>query len=209
MRYTPKEVWQSVRVLAGVDTSHHASPTIMQIHPPNGKMATTDAENASVFGPHFDRVFSNHRPIDWPVLDNIKQRDVTEKLDPPISQDDIKKATTKLANDKAPGLNGVPPNSFKALNDENITWLLLFYNQLWRGQADFDGWHLGQVVTVPKKGNTSDPNNWRGVTLMDISNNICSGIMCERLLKIISKHGVKCQFGSTPGVGCQDGTFNI
>ena len=33
--------------------------------------------------------------------------------------------------------------------------------------------------------------------------------MCGRLFKIISKHGVKYQFGSTPGVGCQDGTFTI
>ena len=33
--------------------------------------------------------------------------------------------------------------------------------------------------------------------------------MCGRLFKIISKHGVECQFGSTPGVGCQDGTFII
>ena len=33
--------------------------------------------------------------------------------------------------------------------------------------------------------------------------------MCGRLFKIISKHGVKCQFGSTPRVGYQDGTFMI
>ena len=44
---------------------------------------------------------------------------------------------------------------------------------------------------------------------MDIGNKIYSSIMCGRLFKIIRKHGVKCQFGSTPGVGCQDGMFTI
>ena len=44
---------------------------------------------------------------------------------------------------------------------------------------------------------------------MDIGNKIYSSIMCGRLFKIIRKHGVKCQFGFTPGVGCQDGTFTI
>ena len=44
---------------------------------------------------------------------------------------------------------------------------------------------------------------------MDIVNKIYSSIMCGRLFKIISKHGVKCRFGSTPGVGCQYGTFTI
>ena len=44
---------------------------------------------------------------------------------------------------------------------------------------------------------------------MDIGNKIYSSIMCGRIFRIISKHGVKCQFGSTPGVGCQDDTFTI
>ena len=44
---------------------------------------------------------------------------------------------------------------------------------------------------------------------MDTGNKIYSSIMCGQIFKIISKHGVKCQFGSTPGVGCQDGTFTI
>ena len=44
---------------------------------------------------------------------------------------------------------------------------------------------------------------------MENSNKIYSSIMRGPLFKIISKHGVKCQFGSTPGVGCQDGTFTI
>ena len=78
---------QGVRVLAGGYTSHHASPTIIQMRLPNGEMATNDAENASVFGPHFDRVSNNHSTIDWHVIDKIKQIDMMEKLDPPISWD--------------------------------------------------------------------------------------------------------------------------
>ena len=74
MRFNPKESWESVRVLSGGDTSHHASPTVIRMRLPNGKLATTDAEKASVLGPHFHRVLNNHRPIYWPVLDKIKQR---------------------------------------------------------------------------------------------------------------------------------------
>ena len=63
----------------------------MQMCLPNGKLATTDAENASIFGPYFHRVFNSHRPIDWPVVDKMKQIDVIEELDHPISWDEIKK----------------------------------------------------------------------------------------------------------------------
>ena len=62
------------------------------------------------------------------------------------------------------------PNAFKALDDKNISCILLFYNQLWRIKADFEKCHEGQVVTVPQKGDTSDPKKWRGVTLTNIGN---------------------------------------
>ena len=44
---------------------------------------------------------------------------------------------------------------------------------------------------------------------MDIGANMFSSLICKRLFKIINKYGVKYQFGSSPGVGCQDGTFTI
>ena len=158
MSFNPKEVWQNVCFLSVGDTIHHTFPTIMRMRLPNGELSKTDTENASVFGPHFHRVFNKHIPIDWNVLNKIKHRDVMDKLDHPISWDEINKPTTKLAKYKAPGLNGVPPNAFKALDDVNISWLLLFYNQFWHSQADFDKWHESQLVPVPPKGDTSNPN---------------------------------------------------
>ena len=44
---------------------------------------------------------------------------------------------------------------------------------------------------------------------MDIGSKIFSSLLFKRLFSIIKKHGVKYQFGSSPGVGCQDGTFTI
>ena len=63
------------------------------------------------------------------------------ELDQPISWDEINKPTTKLANNESPGLNGVPPNAFKSLDDANLSLLLLFYNQFWNILADLDEWH--------------------------------------------------------------------
>ena len=110
----------------------------MQMQLTNGELATTDAENASVIVPQFHRVFNNNRLIDWTVLDKINQREVMDKLDQPSSWEEIKKAPTQLANDKSPGLNGVLPNAFKALDGANLSWILLFYNQFLHSQADFD-----------------------------------------------------------------------
>ena len=63
------------------------------------------------------------------MLDNINQRELMDKIYHPISWDEINKSTTKLANEKSSGLNCVPPNAFKALDDKNIFWILILYNQ--------------------------------------------------------------------------------
>ena len=44
---------------------------------------------------------------------------------------------------------------------------------------------------------------------MDIGAKVFSSLICKRLFKIIKKQGVKYQFGSSPGVGCHDGTLTI
>ena len=162
-----------------------------------------------MLGPHFEKVFNKHRPIEWNMIDEIKQRQTIYELKDIITWAELKTAIEKLANDKAPGLNKVTPNAFKSLSNTNLTHILTFFNQYWEGEADFAEWHKGQLVPVPKIGDLSDPNKWRGVTLMDIGSKVFSSIMCARLFKVIKKHGVKYQFGSTPGVGCQDGTFTI
>ena len=82
-------------------------------------------------------------------------------------------------------------NAFKTLDDTNLFWLLLFYNWFWHSQSDFDEWHEGSVFTVSKKGDTSNSNKWREVTLMDIGNKIYISIIYGKIFKIIRKHGVK------------------
>ena len=52
---------------------------------PTEKLATMDKENAEVLGLHFEKVFNNHCPIEWNVIDKIKQRQTMYELNEPIS----------------------------------------------------------------------------------------------------------------------------
>ena len=82
----------------------------------NGKPATNGKENMAVFGPHFERVFNNHRPVDPTILDEIPQRPILHEIDSPITFDEVNTAINKLKNGKSPGLNGIPPEAYKAMN---------------------------------------------------------------------------------------------
>ena len=85
MLFTPKDVWESVKVLAGGMTSQYEKPTVMRLKLTNGELATVDAENASVMGPHLEKVYRNHRPFDWTFLNKIPQRHLMPELDTLIS----------------------------------------------------------------------------------------------------------------------------
>ena len=95
------------------------------------------------------------------MIYEIKQRQIIYELNDPIIWAELKTSIVKLANDKAPGLNKLPPNAFKSLSNTNLKHLLTFFNQYWEGEADFAEWHKGQLVPVPKSGDLSDPNKWR------------------------------------------------
>ena len=71
--------------------SHHKAPTVMRFKLPNETLAATDSENASILGPHFKKVYTNHRKIDWAVLDKILQRLMMLELDAKITQEELKK----------------------------------------------------------------------------------------------------------------------
>ena len=115
MRFNPQKTWESVKVLSGGMTSHHKAPTVMRLMLPTGTLAYTDAENASVMGPHFEKVYTNHQQVVWDTLVVIPQRSEMIELDSEITWEELQQAIAKLKNGKAPGLNDVPPDAFKSL----------------------------------------------------------------------------------------------
>ncbi len=72
----------------------------------------------AVFGPHFERVFSNHWPVNLSILDLIPQREQLMEIDHLITFSEVDKAINKLKPGKAPGLNGGPPEAYKAFGNK-------------------------------------------------------------------------------------------
>jgi hypothetical protein len=82
-----------------------------------------------------------------------------------------------------------------------------YVNNFFTGEVDYEQWHRSQCVPVPKSGDLSDPNKWRGVMLMDVCFKIFSSVMNARAFKLLPEHGMRFQFGGIPKLGCHDGLF--
>ena len=149
---------------------------------PNSKLSNTNSKNASILAPHFERVYTTHRPIAWDALDDTHQRDIISQIDGPIEWDEFMQAICKLGNEKSPGLNEVPQDTYKTLSDQNLNILYRFLTAYWHKKITFTEWHEGKLVPIPKSGDLSDLKKCRGVTLMDMVSKIFSRIYAKDCL---------------------------
>ena len=168
----------------------------------NGKLASIAKENMSVFGMHFDKVLNNHRPVDRSVLNLLEQKPCMMVIDNPISFTEVKRAINKLKKGKAPGLNGIPPGALKAMDNVSRRTVHRHVCDFFEGEVDHEGWHQSQCIPVPKRGDLSDPNKWRGIMLMDMCSKVFLSVMTTRAFALIDKHGTQFQFGGAPEIGC-------
>ena len=130
-------------------------------------------------------------------------------IDNPISFTEVKQAINKLKKGKAPGLNGIPPKALKEMDNVSRRTVHRHVCDFFEGEVDHEGWHQSQCIPVPKRGDLSDPNKWRGIMLMDMCSKVFSPVMTARAFALINKHGTRFQLGGTPEIGCRDGLFTL
>ncbi len=209
MQVNPWLAREYIRILTGGETVHHKKLINMAMRLPDGTLASNSSENMAIFGPHFERVFSNHQPVNLSILDLIPQWEQLMEIDHLITFSEVDKAINKLKPGKAPGLNGIPPEAYKAFGKKMRMRIHRYVGQFFDGTRDYDGWHKSQCIPVQKKGHLADPNKWRGVMLMDVCSKIFSSVMNDRTFCLLKLHGTRFQFGGTPEVGCRDGLFTL
>ena len=71
------------------------------------------------------------------------------------------------------------------MNEENLKKVFTFVQDFWNGDGDYEEWHEGQGVPVPKTNNPENPNKYRIVNLMDCCSKIFSKILTARCFKLL------------------------
>ncbi len=158
MRVNPRLAWEYICIITGGKTAHHKKLVNMVMQFPDGSLASSSNNNMAVFGPHFERVFSNHQPVDFSILDLIPQQEQLMEIDHPITFSEVDKAINKLKPGKALGLNGIPPEAYKAFERRMRLWIHHYVGQFFDGTRDYYGWNKSQCIPIPKKGDIADPN---------------------------------------------------
>ena len=97
--------------------------------------------------------------------------------------DELTKAIGKLKNGKAGGASGILPEMVKAAccEDDFLELLLDLVQAPWKeGEVPRD-WSDALLVPIPKRGDLSKCDNWRGIGLLDTVGKVVAKIIQERL----------------------------
>ena len=208
----PRDAWKSFREINAGFTGHHKKAINMKMRKTNGTMAKTDKENAEVMFKHFEKVTNRQElsSYDPTILDEIPTRPTQSAMDTAPTKKEIQHALRKMQYEKSPGTNGIPTEAFKSLTGTNYQYFEETITLFWKNdQYQPIDFQQIQLSILPKKGDLSDPNKWRGIALGDIAAKCISSIIATRLTKYLTTFGIDEQCGSLFGKGCADATFSL
>lgn len=107
-----------------------------------------------------------------------------EDVHPP-SIHEIFEAITHLKNGKAAGDDGVPAEIFQVDPAWFAEYLYPKLKTVWRKEEVPESWKNGLIVKLPKKGDLTRCENWRGITVLNITLKILASIIHGQMYPIV------------------------
>ena len=141
--------------------------------------------------------------------DDIINDDTEQMLNMPISLDEIDDVLDKLKVGKASGSDGIGPDFYKVNCVMLREFLSVLFNKVYESNIYPKEWSKSLIVPLHKKGNSSNVQNYRGISLLNIISKIFSSILYGRLLKWCDDglHMPESQTGGRKGYSTLDNIF--
>ncbi|XP_069771587.1 uncharacterized protein [Narcine bancroftii] len=143
----------------------------------DGKVLLSD--KISIFNrwsEHFQSLFSANCSVQESALLQLPQHPLRLELDEVLTQDETYKANEQLKSGKAAGMDGIPPEVWKA--GSKTACQTEFFKLCWdQGKLPQDLRDATIITLYKNKGEKSDCSNYRGITLLSIEGKIFARIL--------------------------------
>ena len=179
-RFDSARVWKCIYAL---QRAHRGLvPTLVQtIKDEHGEVCSTVSAQHQRWRRHFSTVLNINSQLDMTLLGSLPQREIQQELDIRPSLSEVCKAVTQLQNGKAAGSSSILPELVKAGGKVFANALLLILDAVWEEEQVPQEWVDSILVPIPKKGDLSRCDNWRGIALLDVVGKTVARIIQTRL----------------------------
>ena len=104
-------------------------------------------------------------------------------LDGCITKDGLSKASYILKPNKASGFDLLSNEMILCLIEAQPNLLLKLFNSIFDSNAKINQWSLSVINPIFKSGSKSEPNNYRGISLLSCLGKLFTAILNQRLMQ--------------------------
>ncbi|CAH1266795.1 Hypp3576 [Branchiostoma lanceolatum] len=198
-----RTLYRIVRELTGTGNS----PSV-PVKDKNGKTLLTTEEQDLRWREHFQETLNQPNPdtlFDF-AAEPVETLEVCEE---PIRREETEEAIKALKNNKAAGLDEISAEMLKHGGETTEEMLTQLMNRCWQDEQVPRDWRDGVIVKLPKKGDLSDCNNWRGITLLSIPGKVFCAVLLKRLKKAVDCKLREEQAGFRSNRSCTEQIFTL
>ena len=122
-------------------------------------------------------------------------------LDYSISNEELEVGAYILRQGKSPGHDSVSNEMLSCLLKVNPEVIKNLFNALLKNPTIIDKWRISMITPIHKKGAKTNPDNYRGISLLSCFAKYFLAILNHRLLKFVLDNNIlsKSQLGFLPG----------
>ena len=131
---------------------------------------------------HFEDLLNNQVNTPDDLLRRTPQHPIRHWMALPPSIQDFNKAISRMRPGKSPGPDNVPLELITHGGSEVRNQLLLLILQIWETKTPPNDFCDATIITIFKKGDRENCNNYRGISLLSIAGKIFARILLDRLL---------------------------
>lgn len=132
-------------------------------------------------------------------------------LDVDFFLQELQNTIKKYKNNKAPGRDKITNNFLKNLPPAWEHYLLNLFNTVMATETIPEGWSIIEMCMIYKKGEKSDPYNYRGIALVNTVTKVFTTLIAKRLADWAEANSLipEEKAGFRAGRGCQDHLFTL
>jgi len=138
---------------------------------------------------YFQQSFTIEQAVDGSLY-NEKKHECTDSLSVEFDEITVLRKLQELKTDKSPGPDGLHPMLLKSCADELCHPLSLIFQKSYDTGVLPDDWKTQSVCPIYKKGNRSDPANYRPVSLTCIPCKLMESIVRDQVLDFVNTSNI-------------------
>lgn len=133
------------------------------------------------------------------------------ELDGEITVDEICESLNSCKPNKSPGIDDINYDFLKNLPDNWILYLCFFFNEIFKSETVPENWCQLLISPIHKKGDESDPKNYRLISLVNCIAKVYMQIPLKRIQKFCTSNSLIPEFqsGFRSGRSCLDNIFSL